>query len=550
MLHFCRSLTALVLLSAFVVTTQAQIPDEISLLLGGESRSQSSAGNTVPLEGIIDEEVYLVGPGDVFAVTVGGAQPQTLRATVTADGHVLFTEAGSILVADLSLRQATDRIQRTLSSLYTRVPVSVALAEPRRFFVHVSGSVPNPGRKAVGPVARLEDALVAASVADSLTRASYLRRGYLPALRRVEIERRSGEKATYDLVRYRRTGDLDHNPYLQDGDRIRVLQIRLADEAVYVSGDIAYPGPYAARLNDTVLDLLLAADGTLDPADERVVRVRGGPTYRIGDLVARPASAPSIAAGDQIFVESDPEQATVRLEGAVRFPGVYRIRQGITTVREIVEQAGGLRDEALVPAAYLERYGTGDPRAFTSALKSLTAPGDLPFVTRAALGDQFDQSTLAVPVGDILSGEAPDAVLYEGDRLVIPRDEQSVLIVGAVARPGYVPMRPGGRPRDYLEAAGGLRSNAQRVLIVKSGSRDLILAQDQVLNTGDVLVVTTDDAATRPELYGFALQEQQLALQERNARRDARFRALSTTLSVISTAVAVLTTYLTVRELK
>ncbi len=68
------------------------------------------------------------------------------------------------------------------------------------------------------------------------------------------------------------------------------------------------------------------------------------------------------------------------------------------------------------------------------------------------------------------------------------------------------------------------------------------------LDSGDVVLVTSDDPATRSDLYGFSLQERQLTLQENNARRDARFRTITTALTTVSTAVAIVTTYLLVRD--
>lgn len=549
-MRLLRSLVAVLLLGLVCTGASAQTPDALSLLLGRGSGLEASTGSAALLEGPLDPAAYVVGPGDVFAIAVGGTQGQVLRAAVTADGQLLLAEVGGVQVAGLPLRQALERLEARLRLLYPRVPVHAALAEPRRFFVHVTGAVPAPGRKAVGPVARLEDALAAASIADSLTLATYLPSALIPALRAVEVVRSSGDRRSYDLVRYRRTGDLAHNPYLQDGDRIYVPKVRVSDEAVLISGDVAAPGPYALHGDgDTALDLLIAADGMPSPTDTRTLRVRGDGSYALSELIANPERAPRLTAGAQVFVEQAAVAGLVQVTGAVRFPGAYRIVPGVTSLRELVEEAGGLLDYALPRAAYLQRYGDADPRAFSSAVRTLVVPGDLPFVERTALGDQFYQSALAIPVGAILSGDASDVKLYAGDQIIIPRDEQSVLVIGAVARPGYVPLLDGAGPPAYLAAVGGLRAQARSVFVLNALTRTLQPAGSAPLASGDVLVVTTDDAATRPELYAFSLQEQQLALQERNAKRDARFRVLSTSLSVISTAVAVITTYLTVREL-
>ena len=81
--------------------------------------------------------------------------------------------------------------------------------------------------------------------------------------------------------------------------------------------------------------------------------------------------------------------------------------------------------------------------------------------------------------------------------------ETPVLVVGAVARPGYVPVQPGGRVETYLAAAGGQRRDAKDVYVVLAGTQQARKASEraqQAVQSGDAVLVTSDDPATRPEL--------------------------------------------------
>lgn len=527
----------------------------------GASNPATPAFAPLLLEGAIDANAYRVGPGDVFLLTVGGPDPQTTQVPVTADGRLLLPQAGAIFVAELTLAEALARLRAHLQPYFRAVPFDAALIQPRQFFVHVMGAVPSPGRKTAGPMMRVEDAFLLAMQqarpATARDEAPAEPRPFLPptqqiALRSVRLVHADGTEQVLDLHRYRRTGDLSQNPYLRDGDRVLVSAFDIRTQGVTVSGDVAFPGTYEVREGDTVLDLLASADGALSETDTRTVRITGHAPISVRDMVASAAGAPSISAGMVISVESDRSIGLVEVRGQVRFPGTYRVASGRTTLRELVEMAGGPDPSALLRAAYMQRLGEDwEERPFNLPAQSILSPGDLPFVTRTSLNDQFFQPNMAIPVGEVLAGQRDDVVVFGGDRLVIPRDERSVLVIGAVARPGFVPVVPGQNADFYLLSAGGLRRNVREVSIVRAGSQiQELITPNLIPESGDVLFVTTDDAATRPELHAFALQERQLELSERSSRRDARFRTFSSTLSLATTVLTAITTIYTIRELR
>lgn len=525
---------------------RAQTPAEMREALRARATAPSfnSPAATAALEGAFDARQYRVGPGDVFSVSIGGAEPVVAALAVTADGVLVLPSAGAVDVSGLALDQARARVVEALRPFYRNVSLDVALAQPRRFLVHVTGAVPAPGRKTAGAAARLDDVLAEAFYADSLTEATWIEKGFAPSLRQVEIAHQDGTRETYDVQRYRRTGDLGQNPYLRDGDRIGVAAYQTSRQSVYVSGGVAFPGAYEYRAGDTVAGLVQLAGG---PAE------MSGRMVRVGDAPPAPFESVRgalVAPGTTVYVEEDRDAGTATVEGFVRFPGTYPIVQGRTTLQDLLRMAGGLLPGALGRGAYLQRrYSTNQASTFNAAYRAVQAPGDLPFVTRSALSDQFFETRLALEGGGLAGNGGADIPLYDGDALVVPRDEGTVLLIGAVTRPGYVPVQQDGSVAAYLRAAGGLRQAARDVFVMRAGTNQMRPAAEMgTLASGDVVLVTTADQATRPDLYAFSLQERQLTLQENTARRDARFRTASTLLTTVSTAVAVITTYLLVRD--
>lgn len=523
---------------------QAQTEGGAALPTAPRRPSIENIGSGIPLEGVLGSE-YRVGPGDVFLITLGGAAQAQATVPVSADGRIVLPEVGAIDVDGLSIDAARGRIVGQLSRFYRNADAS--LVQPRSFLVNVSGAVAVPGRKVVTAVGRLDDAVrQAMDSAGAITRL-----GTAPALRSVRIERRGSADRTYDLMRYRRAGDLNANPRLQDGDNVIVAVFDSLTGSVRVSGDVAYPGTYEWRPGDRVADLLAISDGAARTVEARTVRVGTANPAPLVDVLAGRVEVPPIRPGTEVYVEGARDLGTVAVDGEVRFPGTYRIEQGQSTLRDVMTRAGGLRPSALPRAAFLVRSAS-DVR--NGAVRAVQTPGDLPFVTRAALADQAWQNRVVLTADALSGGAGSDLPVFAGDRIVVPRDEGTVLVVGAVARPGYVPVQPTASVAAYVAAAGGQRRDAQDVYVVLAGTQQARKADGQTVQSGDAVLVTSDDPATRPELYGFQIQEQQVALQrEQDARqsrqeeraieqghRNARYQLIGAIIGAVGAAATVL----------
>ncbi len=463
----------------------------------------------------------------------------------------MLPDVGGLEVADLTLRVARERILRAIQPLYRNVPVAVALAQPRRFAVHVGGAIDDPGRKTLAPLSRLSDAIAAlrptrtntiTTLADGTTieedtetPAATIARDFARHLRAIEIQREGEPTQAFDLMRYRRTGDPDLNPYLRDGDRIYVPAYHITRDVAFVSGAVPFPGAYPIRDDDTAADLVAVAGGSIEGVS---IRIAGQ-----GDTVS---GTTRVEAGTTVFVEADRELGIVVVDGEVAYPGSYRVVPGVTTARGLLEQAGGLLPTALGRGSYIQRNGAeGINRYDTPTQRAVATPGDLPFVTRASLADQIATPSVGVPAVTWLGDGASDIPLFHGDRVFVPRDEGTVLVTGGVARPGYLPVQPGAGATDYVAAAGGLRRNVRDVYVLRAGVQELVDASEAgALQSGDLILVTTDDPATQPELFGLSIQQRTLELQIDSDRRESRFRTISTTTAVLGTLASLVTTYL------
>ena len=543
-------------------------------------------GDAVPLEGTLDPDAYTVGPGDIFAISIGTALPTNFSATVSADGLLVVPSVGSFDVAGKSLTAARVLVLAGIRRSFRNVNAEVALERPRQFYVHVVGTVPQPGRHVVAPVARVEDALAAAMgetspvlVIQELRRAAAAtgEQPFLPALRSIEIRHRDGTTETVDLWRYYTSGDLRFNPYVRDGDALHVPAFRDDLTAVSVEGEVANAGTYDYREGDTVLDLLTIAAGTehlRDLGEVRLVRRTTGQaiTIDVAALAAGQDENPALRPGDRLLViPKDLRAGVASVAGYVEYPGSYPIRTGETTLRELVEMAGGLRTNALLRGAYLERRGITrtvtyepdqptpfrtlplgtdiNPQSVALALEAevsaLTRNSDLSFAGRQFYGRELLRpQRVSVDVSAVLAGTAEPIRLQDGDRLVIPRDPNAVLVVGQVGRPGYVPYHAGLSADDYISRAGGRGSAAADVYVRDAATGRIAPAGNADLASGDYVFVDRIGVGSTSELQALVLQERSIEQQHEQAASQRRLQYYQVGLSVVSTVAAFVTTYI------
>ncbi|MEL6616618.1 MAG: SLBB domain-containing protein, partial [Bacteroidota bacterium] len=369
---------ALVFLAAFVAAgAAAQTPFQFGFPSMARTSGPVGTESDLALEGALDEAIYVVGPGDVFVFAIGGSSPRQMTSTVSADGRLIVPEAGSFDVADRTLGSVRTQVRAALGRQFRNVTTDVALASPRRFSVHVSGAVPEPGRHVVRAVARVEDALAMARPEPSLTPGGRrfvidLDKVYTappssdlearPAYRNVLVRHADGTEDRVDLARYLVTGDVTSNPYLRDGDAIFLPTFDPSREGVFVGGSVIHRGVYDVRPDDTALSVLTVASGGQPETTIQAVRVTRAVNGQVTEVPLARASEVRVGPRDQVFaITLAPEAGTAAAVGALRYPGTYPIRSGETTLASLVEMAGGLTDEALLRGAYLERHERSEP---------------------------------------------------------------------------------------------------------------------------------------------------------------------------------------------
>ncbi|EGQ7679655.1 OtnA protein [Vibrio parahaemolyticus] len=315
-------------------------------------------------------------------------------------------------------------------------------------------------------------------------------------------------------------------------------RLGLAPQIAEVFGEVKHPGRYPITPRMTISTLIEAAGGltynaftinaelartVINSKDERasidVERID------LRQAIQGSTADDAIIVGrDRLNILEKPNvklQSTVRLQGEVRFPGTYTVRQG-ETLGELLERAGGLTEFAHPQGAIFTREAlrlqeqkllnqyAADMRAETakktfradSNMGSVISDPDktLKFVEEASRSKALGR--MVVQLNRILKDErSADFMLEDGDFLFVPTFRNTVSIMGEVQVPITYLLDNKLDVDDYLNKAGGAKKQADedRIFVVRADgsvykptSGYWFGNNHEELKAGDTIVVPID----------------------------------------------------------
>lgn len=489
--------------------------------------------NALVLDGPIDAEEYLVGPGDVIQIDIWGEIPLNIPLPITPEGKLLVPTYGPIDVSGLTLAETQAKVSEKLSEKYIKAEISATLLQPRLFTVYVSGAVKNPGNQYAMAVQRVDQAVYLANLSTGADFSTVAQQEAIqkemartPAalqyfnddeqtanelemsLRNIKIIRKNGDTLYADLVSFYANGSLEYNPYLRDGDRIIVPNLSLEGNSVTVSGAVRLSGTYEYTPHDKISDMLDIAQGTTAFADLQEVDLysltNDGFNYRkvnIQSILDGTSPDIPLKPGDRVVIrESYPRNKilSVTVKGEVIKPGLYPIVKNGTKLQDIIKQAGGFTDLAALNQAKVIRYrdaldkSKNNPdyqRLLEIRLSDLDEEQRAYFNMEATI----KRNLLSVDFVDLFENDnaTADIFLEDGDLILVPQEDKAVYIYGQIAQPGYLEYVDGQDYESYIERAGGATIMAEcgDIMIIKAGNQQWFDPDDTKIEPGDTIFI-------------------------------------------------------------
>ena len=380
---------------------------------------------------------YRLSAGDEVLIHVWGDSELNLKLTISPDGTIIIPDIGPVALSGLTIEAAEQRIRQELGRIMATIDgrepntfVSVSLGQIRSIKVNIVGEAVVPGTYTLTSLATLFNALYAAGGVNNIG-----------SLRSIKVYRNSKEIANLDVYNYLLHGEYNTNIRLEDNDMIIIGPY---EQLVVAKGKIKRNRIFELKKGETLSQLLDMAGGFTGDAYTKDVTVKrkSGTRYQIATVTEEQFPTFTFHDGDSLLVDSVIPfyENRITISGAIWRPGEYELNPSVHTVKQLIQQAAGLKGDEFIGRAQITR-----------------------------LNPDFTHSVIAINIQDILNGTSPDIELQNEDQLYIPslfdlREPYTIKVGGAVNQADTVlPYRKNMTIEDAIVLAGGLQEAAATV---------------------------------------------------------------------------------------
>ena len=404
---------------------------------------------------------YRLGPGDNVIIDIWGASQETFEAVISPDGVIVLQGVGPINLSGLSVQKANEVVSNKLGQHYADCNFSLSVGDTRTITVQVMGEVNVPGTYTLSSLSSAFNALYAAQGISNIG-----------TLRNIKVYRAGKVVSVIDVYDYLLNGNTSGDIRLTDND---VIVVGPYECLVNVRGKVKRPMFYEMKAGESVGTVIGYAGGFTGNAYTENVRLtrKKGAEYSLHTVDEFKMNAFELADGDSLYIDSvNPRFSNmVEVRGAVMHPGQFQLSSKISSVKELLKAADGLREDA--------------------------------FVSRVVMHRRREDLTLemvSIDLEGIMNGSKADIPLKKNDLLFVPstidmRGEQTLKISGEVMYPGTYHFAENTSVEDLILQAGGLTDAAsmakidifRRIRNEKASESDEVLAESITISLQDGL---------------------------------------------------------------
>ena len=420
---------------------------------------------------------YQLGPDDELNIDIFGNALDNYKVKVSPEGTIRILNLSPIYVSGLTIEAASERIVGRLRQLYqginmpgSGVSAQITLGNIRSIKVTITGEVVKAGTYTVSSLATVFNALYAAGGPSENG-----------SFRNIKVIRDNKIVRVLDLYDFLLRADQKDNIRLQDQDIIRVADY---ETRVEIEGEVKRPMIFEVEKTETLKDVLRFAGGFTDKAYTYTIALRRNTAreLKLINITQDEVGTFTPQRGDKYKVGEILErfENRVQIKGAVFREGEFALESGSTTVKELIKKAEGLREDAFMNRAVINRQkGDNDP------------------------------ITIAFDLSKLMKGEIDDIPLKREDVIVIRsikslREKRVVSIDGEVNKGGQFDYVEGLTVADMIVLANGFKDGASNSKIelatrVKDDTTGLASEQNVRIETFDIdkdLKISTSDAKT------------------------------------------------------
>jgi polysaccharide export outer membrane protein len=420
---------------------------------------------------------YQLGPDDELNIDIFGNALDNYKVKVSPEGTIRILNLSPIYVNGLTIESASERIVGRLRQLYqginmpgSGVSAQITLGNVRSIKVTITGEVTKPGTYTVSSLATVFNALYAAGGPSENG-----------SFRNIRVIRDNKVVRVLDLYDFLLRADQKDNIRLQDQDIIRIADY---ETRVEVTGEVKRPMIFEVEKTENLKDVLRFAGGFTDKAYTYTIGLRRNTAKELKLLnISQDEVATFIPQrGDKYTVGEILErfENRVQIKGSVFRSGEYALESGVSTVKELIKKAEGLKEDAFMNRATINRQkGDNDPLI------------------------------IAFDLGKLMKGEIEDIPLKREDVIIIKsiknlREKRIISITGEINKSGNLDYVEGLTIADVIVLANGFTDGASNSKIelarrVKDDTLGLDVNQNVIIKSFDIdkdLKINSLDAQT------------------------------------------------------
>ena len=328
-------------------------------LIYGHNLFKNKNLNFIPSYNIPTPSNYKLSAGDEVVIDIWGDVISNITTTISPDGSVTIPNLGPVYLAGQTVEKAEKSLKSYLSKIYSGIAqeepttyVKLALGKTKTVTVNVVGDVEKPGSYTLPALSTIASAMYLAEGPNDLG-----------TIRQINLFRNGKLVSSFDIYEFIVNGTFNSNARLEDND---VISVAPYSGVVTVMGGVKRPMKYEVKPGETLDKVLAYAGGFSDAAFAQSVHVdriasdpATGATGESFDVMAEQYGTFAVKDGDVITVNKNGEQFRnrVKIAGAVWRPGTYAISGTTSNLKQLIQAAGGLRDDAHTDKGFIVRLG-------------------------------------------------------------------------------------------------------------------------------------------------------------------------------------------------
>ena len=399
---------------------------------------------------------YMLDVGDVLEIQLVGPNEYTEELSINSDGSISMPNIGKIVIAGLSLNDASQLIKSNVNSALIGNEAFISLSEIRDVNIIVTGNAENPG---IYTLTGNSNILHALSAAGGISKHG--------SLREINLIRDNLIIETLDIYDLLIEGKYNLKKRLRSGD---VVFVEAVKNIVTIDGAINRPALYEALDGQKLMSIIKYANGITRNADRDNISLE-----RLQDGALKTIPIPNdsyfksinVEDGDLIYLREYPYRQA-KISGAVLKPGSYTLAAG-DTIKDLIEKAGGFTENAYqFGAVYLNE----DAKVVNElskeilyqefldniiALSQQNIAGDLTPIVKLTEEIKNTDANGRVVI-DLLNESSVDRYrIKEGDELYIPEMNNVVYVYGEISSEGAVMFSENKDVEYFVDKSGGYK---------------------------------------------------------------------------------------------